>query len=140
MRYLFQRTPPEFDHWANIYYERMGKPVTTHDSFWNVCCDHFRQGPDVEADLHIPLSSYLETTHRIEEEEIPFVADQQPLRRVAEMHGEGFTKSNRGRPADAVVSLSMVAGPSTSTGANNMYGAPEYACFTSSEEDSDGDI
>jgi hypothetical protein len=101
---VFQLTPPEFDHWANIYYERMGKPVITRDSFWNVHCDllnHFRQGPDVEADLHIPLSSYMETTHRIEEEEIPLLADQQPLRRVAEMHGEGFAKSNRGRPADA---------------------------------------
>ncbi|KAJ7826088.1 hypothetical protein B0H14DRAFT_3144997 [Mycena olivaceomarginata] len=44
-----QLTPPEFGHWANVYYDEMNRPLVTHDSFWDVyrgLLDRFRQGPD----------------------------------------------------------------------------------------------
>ncbi|KAJ7300659.1 hypothetical protein DFH08DRAFT_919235 [Mycena albidolilacea] len=33
---VFQLTPPEFDHWANVYYDEMSRPLVTHDSFWDL--------------------------------------------------------------------------------------------------------
>jgi hypothetical protein len=128
---VFQLTPPEFHHWANVYYDEMNRPLVTHDSFWDVyrgLLDHFRQGPDAEADLGIPLSSHMETSRRIQEEEIPLLADQQPLRRVAAVIPNG-PESN---------SSLKIAGPSSSRTVE-QFGAREYAHFTSSEESDDGD-
>ncbi|KAJ7769107.1 hypothetical protein DFH07DRAFT_866763 [Mycena maculata] len=121
---VFQLVPPEFDHWANIYYDSMERPVVQHKTFWDIyrqLLAYFTQVPDVEVDLQIPLSSHKETTRRIDEEEVPLLPGQQPLRRVAEIY----------RPETASSSTSGAVGV--------QYGTPEYANFTSSEDDSDGD-
>ncbi|KAJ7763607.1 hypothetical protein DFH07DRAFT_867353 [Mycena maculata] len=97
---VFQLVPPEFDHWANIYYDAMERPVVQHETFWDIYCQllaYFTQVPDVEVDLQIPLSSHKETARRIDKEEVPLL------------------------PVGV------------------QYGTPEYANFTSSEDDSDGD-
>ncbi|KAK7019500.1 hypothetical protein R3P38DRAFT_2973640 [Favolaschia claudopus] len=128
---VFQLVPPEFDHWANIYYAEMGQPEVTHDTFWNVYCQllsYFNRVPDIEAELHIPLSSLNETTERIDDEHINILADQQPLRRVADPR--------------AGASSQMVAGSSqassASEGAGILYGVAEYGNFPSSDEEGSG--
>ncbi|KAJ7077337.1 hypothetical protein C8R44DRAFT_836761 [Mycena epipterygia] len=135
---VFQLTPPEFDHWANTYYSQMGKPVVMHDTFWDIYREllaYFTQVPDIEGDLQIPLSSHNETMRRIDEEEMALLPDQQPLRRVAEMPGPALSESGFGP---------NTAGPSTRIRNNsdsmepNMHRVPEYACFTSSEDESEG--
>ncbi|KAF8198902.1 hypothetical protein K438DRAFT_1966869 [Mycena galopus ATCC 62051] len=137
---VFQLTPPEFDHWANVYYEQMNTPLVTHESFWDVyrqLLEHFTQGPDAEVDLGIPLSSHMETIRRIEEEEIPLLANQQPLNRLggAVFPGQG---PNTKAP-DGTASSSSMAGPSTTSVPVVRFGAREYACFTSSDESDGGD-
>ncbi|KAJ6504737.1 hypothetical protein C8R47DRAFT_1038046 [Mycena vitilis] len=133
---VFQLTPPAFDHWANVYYEQMGSPVVTHTSFWDVYVglrNLFTRGPDAEIDLHIPLSSYTETARRVEEEQIPLL-DLQPLRRVAVVPmSDGPSTGSAAGPSPSAGSS---AGPSTAS-VKDVYGAPEYACFTSSEEEDD---
>ncbi|KAJ6593020.1 hypothetical protein B0H19DRAFT_1055676 [Mycena capillaripes] len=138
---VFQLTPPEFDHWANIYYNEMGKPVVTHKTFWvylPLAFGPFKQGPDAEADLHIPLSSHIETMRRLDNEGIPLLANQQPLRRVAAaMHSDQRVGSQSN--GLEMASSSAVAGPSSAgpSKKNFVYAAPEYACFTSSEDELD---
>lgn len=132
---VFQLTPPEFDRWASTYYTQMGKPLVTHDTFWDVyrgLLAHFMQVPDVEQDLHIPLSLHGETERRINEEELPLMIGQQPLRMV-EMH-----------PSNGELNGPETAGPSTipstiTQTAPNVYGCREYVHFTSSEDESEGD-
>ncbi|KAJ7079727.1 hypothetical protein B0H15DRAFT_787815 [Mycena belliarum] len=126
---VFQLTPPEFDRWANTYYTQMGKPLVTYDTFWDVYREllaYFMRVPNVEQDLHIPLSLHAETERRINEEELPLMLGQQPLRMV-EMP-----------PSNGELNSPDAAGPSTiGQTSRNVYGCPEYVHFTSSEDEYD---
>ncbi|THU92427.1 hypothetical protein K435DRAFT_800532 [Dendrothele bispora CBS 962.96] len=33
---MFDLVPPDFDHWASVYYQQIGSPVVTRHNVWNV--------------------------------------------------------------------------------------------------------
>ena len=89
---VFHLTPPPFDSRANKYYEEMGQPPVSSNSFWNV----YQQllslfwGAELSDDLTKVLSDLENHTEQIAKEKADVLPGLKPLRLGATVVGDGF--------------------------------------------------
>ena len=89
---VFHLTPPPFDSHANKYYEEMGQPPVSSNSFWNV----YQQllslfwGAELSDDLTKVLSDLENHTEQIAKEKADVLPGLKPLRLGATVVGDGF--------------------------------------------------
>ena len=93
---VFQLTPLPFDSHANKYYEEMGRPPVSSNSFWNVyqqllVC--FRSAKPSD-DLTEVLSDLENHTEQILKEKVDVLPGLKPLRLGATVVGEGIDNNN----------------------------------------------
>ncbi|KAF8876610.1 hypothetical protein CPB84DRAFT_412719 [Gymnopilus junonius] len=94
---VFQLTPPEFDTRANKYYNEMGRPLVTSNSFWSVyqgLLSAFKNSDsdDATEELANVLSGLDEATRHISEkdkDEVKLIPGLKPLRLGATVVGDG---------------------------------------------------
>ena len=79
---VFQLTPPPFDSHANKYYEEMGRPPVSSNTFWNVYQQLLAcfQGVDPLDDLTEVLSDLEDHTEQIAKEKVDVLPGLKPLR------------------------------------------------------------
>ena len=93
---VFQLTPFPFDSRANKYYEEMGRPPVSSDSFWNVYQQLLvrfqgaRAEPSESDDLTKVLSDLESHTERIAKEKVDVHPGLKPLRLGATVVGDGI--------------------------------------------------
>lgn len=89
---VFQLTPPPFNSRANKYYEEMGRPPVSSNSFWDVyqqLLTLFR-GAEPSDDLIEVLSDLENHTEQIAEEKVDVLPGLKPLRLGATVVGDGI--------------------------------------------------
>ena len=89
---VFQLTPPPFDFRANKYYEEMGRPPVSSNSFWNVYQQLLAlfQGAEKSDNLTEVLSELENHTEQIAKEKVDVLPGLKPLRLGATVVGEGI--------------------------------------------------
>ena len=93
---VFQLTPPPFDSRANKYYEEMGRPPVSSNSFWNVyqqLLSLFR-GAEPPDDLTQVLSNLENCTEQIAQEKVDVLPGLKALRLGATVVGDGIVDGN----------------------------------------------
>jgi hypothetical protein len=87
---VFQLTPPEFHLRTSSFYDALGRPPITRDSFWAVyhqVLDCFKTTID-EALLPV-VEGLFDTVKRVEEDEVELLPGQEELRMGGKVVGGG---------------------------------------------------
>ena len=95
---VFQLTPPAFNEHATLFYNSLGRPQVSHDSFWDIYRQilhlfHVNGGqPEVTGSsvntLTEELDSHFDTIARISNEEVQLLAGMEELRQGGRVVGD----------------------------------------------------
>jgi hypothetical protein len=93
---VFQLTPPPFDSRATKFYEEMGRPPVSSNSFWNVFQELLAlfQDAELSEDLTEVLSDLENRTEQIAKEKVDVLPGLKPLRLGATVVGDGIVEDN----------------------------------------------
>ena len=130
---VFELVPPLFHERADRCYTEAGRPVVTSDNFWDIFRDvlaRFRAALDEEQhdELTTLLSARSEHESAENEDNMPVLANMKPFRQGQQVAGRG------GRYIGGLPASSLASSTTTTTAEG-----PEFADFTSDEEDNEED-
>jgi len=137
---VFQLTPPPFDSRANKYYEEMGQPPVSSNSFWNVYQEllaHF-QGAEPSDDLTEVLSDLEKRTEQIAKEKVDVLPGLKPLRAGVNVTVVGDGVVNDGHGNDSEIEATMTTSEEEEGNEAGPSGPCTFAASMTPSESSTG--